>query len=159
MRSQSHMHLPIVGKRLHSFVNTDPARLYPLLAAPGSSAAQPWYGEECLLAWEDEILVAQSGGFRRYVFGLTCVFRTPDGGLRLLDPERAAFGLAGLDVRLAGKGHRYPLVERIYVMPERRRQGIATTLVLRARRDFPDLALDGKLTAEGAALFGYTLKH
>ncbi|WP_331983537.1 hypothetical protein [Chitinimonas sp.] len=153
------MHLPIVGKRIHSFVTADPARLYPLLAAPGSSAAKPWYGEERLIAWEDDILVLENEGFRRYVFGLACVLQTPGCGLQVLDPEHAAFGLAGLDVRLPCKGQRSPLVERIYVMPERRRQGIASALILRARRDFPNLALDGKLTPEGAALFGYALKH
>ncbi|GAB3259815.1 GNAT family N-acetyltransferase [Chitinimonas naiadis] len=158
-RNQARLHLPLTGKAMHSFVNTEPARLYPLLAAPGSPAAAGWYGEERLVRYEGAVLVAENAGFRRYVYGLNCIVRASDGSLQVIDPEHATFGLAGLDVRLASKRQRRNLVERIYVMPEARRQGIATSLVLLAKQDMPDLSLDGKLTADGAALFGYPFKH
>lgn len=159
MRNSSPMHLPIVGKRVNSIVNNNPDRLYTLLTAPGALQTLSWYGQERLMAWEDDILVAQTQGFRRYIYGLDCVVRLPNGNCQLVAPETAAFATAGLEVRLAGKGQRHPLIERIYVVPERRRQGIATAMVLRALRDFPDLVLDGKLTPDGAALFGYKLRH
>jgi GNAT superfamily N-acetyltransferase len=145
--------LPCIGKVMHSELHAFPERLYPLISPPNTSLSRGWYLDEAVVRHEAPILIVEGAVFRRYVWGLQCLSR-PDGTVTHVQPT---LGLAGLDV-FKPKHKQAPLVSRIFVMPEFRRQGIATRLLERAMRDFPKLALDGQLTREGAAFFGYQLK-
>jgi GNAT superfamily N-acetyltransferase len=136
-------------------MNTRPEKLYQMLACPGSAVARCWYGVETL-GWKDEQIVsADSPAFRRYLFGLQECIVLESGAVVISAPDHAPFALGALDIRKPRERKAPPIVERIYVTPERRRQGIATQLLQVALKDFPDLSLDGQLTDEGAALFGY----
>lgn len=47
------------------------------------------------------------------------------------------------------------VASNLYVAPSHRRQGLATRLIKLAQREFPKLAADTALTADGAAFLGY----
>jgi GNAT superfamily N-acetyltransferase len=145
--------LPLVGKLCQSELHTNAARLYPMLAPPNSALSAPWYELEQLVGEDGEIVILDSHAFCRYVWGLSCL-RQPDHTISHFLP---AMGMAALDVHKFGR-KRPPIVERVFVMPEFRRQGIATALVEHALHDFPKLSLDGQLSEEGAAFFGYRLR-
>ncbi len=149
--------LPLAGPLNLSFVQSMPERLYPLLALPGESIATSWYGAETLIRFEGNILVMENKTFRRYVYGLVEAVAYIDGELKPCIPGSRPLGTAALEVRKASSLRSRPLLERIFVMPNLRRQGIASRLLKSATADFPKLALDGKLTREGAAFFGYAL--
>lgn len=151
--------LPLFGKVDYVRLNTQPDKIYQALSAPGAAAAKAWYGDEVVLTHANQVTVIDSVGFRRYVYGLSCIACLQDGEYVVVDCQHAAFGTAVLEVRKPGVLYKHAIIERIYVQPERRRQGIATHLLALAKADFDDLGLDGKLTDEGAAFFGYTVRH
>lgn len=151
--------LPVYGKRAYCRLNTQPAKIHQALSAPGSSSALAWYGEEKVLQIVGQIAVIDSLHFRRYVYDMPCLGLVDDETIVVLDPDHAALACAVLEVRKPGNLFKYPIVERIYVHPELRRRGIASTLIASALADFHDLGLDGNLTDEGAAFFGIPTDH
>lgn len=153
--SNSRIHLPLAGRLVSSHLNTREDKLYPLLACPGSKVAMAWYGEEHLAGHDAIVVSAESPSFKRYLYGIRDSCMWLSDAVVIPSPTTAPSAIAAIEVQKPAKRKAPAIVGRIYVTPECRRQGLATLLVQIALTDFPNLSLDGKLTADGAALFGY----
>ncbi len=139
--------LPLAGSLKFRCFAEDIRGVVPLLSSPNSAAASARYGVEAVSSvGDDAILVARSARYQRYV-------------MTGLNPPSGCCGVAVLEVRLAASKREPACVETVFVMPWARRQGVATRLLEQAIADFPKLAVDGHLTAEGAAFFGYKPKQ
>lgn len=138
--------LPLAGKLEFRCFAEELRSVIPLLAPPSSSAAQARYGAEHVVSRCGDILVLRSSRYQRYV--LTAAV-CPEG----------CCGIGVLEVRLAQHKRTPPCIETIFVLPWMRRQGVALQLLRSAQADFPSLTVDGHLTADGAAFFGYRPKQ
>ncbi|MBV1774760.1 GNAT family N-acetyltransferase [Burkholderiaceae bacterium DAT-1] len=145
-----HARLPVVGYLSQNGVHDCPDKIFPVMSLPGGMFYRGDPAQEHFQWLDAHILFAETAHFVRFLY--------------FVDPYIVQSGhVAGrmapavLQVRKATKRKSPPVVDVIYVIPELRRKGIATLLVNMAQEKFPNLSLDGNLSPDGAAFFGYQL--
>lgn len=143
------MRLPIIGATLLEMYSFDV--LLPYLAYPNTALALHALGVEQILVQEDQLSVSTNRHFVRYLQLAPKPGQTPNRKLA----EHYLYqdiSIGALILRPI-HGGRY-VIDNIYVHEAFRRQGIATSLVEKAFRDFPGLCLDGRFSSSGMGFFG-----
>lgn len=148
--------LPMLNPFRHSVLPKDADWAQAMLSLPGQALAQREYGEERLVPIAGRLAVAQGVRRHRYMLTSEMVPLNANGRVPALT-SRQLSAVAVLEILLPEGQFMPPILETIYVRPDQRRRGYATQLVAQALADFPELALDGRLTDEGAAFFGYAV--
>lgn len=148
--------LPLLNPFRHSVLPKDADWAKAMLSLPGQALALQEYGEERLVPIAGRLAVAQGGRRFRYVLTSEAAPLTSNGRVPTLT-SRQISAVATLEVLLPEGPLMPAIVDTIYVRPDQRRRGYATQLVAQALADFPELTLDGRLTDEGAAFFGYAV--
>lgn len=104
-------------------------------------------GNERIMATEGDLILTQGNKFKNregWVQGYRYLLKDEDQNI-----------CAGLNLtRIHQDRKTHTIVSNVYVLPEGRRQGLASRLLNRAKQDFPNLKVDNCLTVRGAALFG-----
>lgn len=145
--------MPALNLPLHSndaLVVSGPAPgLAMFLLPPNASEVVARLGQEKVLLHQADCMVLEGERYRTRG-GDTVVGRRY---LALLPSSGEAIG--ALNVTVQKKGRKTSAVaSNVFVVPEHRRQGVASSLVKRALEDYPNLTVDNSMTAEGAKLFG-----
>lgn len=123
---------------------------------PGQDKAMQEYGTESLVQILDCLAVARGARHHRYL--LIAKLALINGRSERIEKSLSQISaFAALEVLLPTGSETWPILKNIYVSPEQRRLGYATLLLEQALADFPDLALNGSLTDDGASFFGYTI--
>jgi len=148
--------LPLLNPFRHSVLPREAGWIEAMLSLPGQALALQEYGEERLIPIAGRLAVAKGARRHRYMLTSEVAPLNANGRVPALTSRKIS-AVAALDVLLPEGQYMPAILETIYVLPEQRRRGYATQLVAQALADFPELALDGRLTDEGAAFFGYAV--
>jgi len=129
--------LPLIGEREMVLFTSGGAELYKFLCLPGDPASQVFHPLERVLRQDGPVTVADCSQHRRYLY--------------LADHEQAP--IAVLVVSKVAVGRHTSYLSFVFVNPSYRRRGIASHMLASALADFPQLALDNRLTVDGLAFF------
>jgi len=149
-------HLPITQHLQRRLLADGTSWIQTILSVPGQDKALQEYGTESLVQILDCLAVARGARHHRYL--LIAKLALINGNSEQIEKSLSQISaFAALEVLLSTGNEAGPMLKNIYVCPEQRRLGYATLLLGQALADFPNLALDGSLTDDGASFFGYTI--
>jgi len=146
--------LPIIGAVREGVYNPGSIEVLSL-AKPDTILARTKYGMERILYQDAQLIVCTGQYFIRYL--QTSLPENEEGSSRSSATSwHDDICLASLILRI--KSPTCHTLDNIYVDSAYRCRGIATSLIERAYRDFPDLCLDGRFSAAGIHFFGVSQK-
>lgn len=142
--------LPIIGPVSEGVFNAGSLDVFGL-AKPNTVLANSRFGHERILYQDEHLIVCTNQYFIRYL-----QTTLPEENLKEKEMSAIAWHsemcVGGLVIRT--ESPTCHIVDNIYVDTAFRCHGIATSLIERAYRDFPDLCLDGRFSSAGIVFFG-----
>jgi ribosomal protein S18 acetylase RimI-like enzyme len=137
--------LPLIGEREMVLFTAAGAELYKFMHLPDEPLAQVYFPLERVIRQHGPVAVADSLHMRRYLY----LSNGSEQGSAAGRPT--VVGVLVVLKQVVGRHSEY--LSTVFVNPAYRRRGLGNRLLAAAMADYPKLALDNRLTADGLAFF------